>query len=139
MTIQKLNPYLNFNGDAEKAIDLYRSALDATVEGDVMRFGDHGGGSPDVAKRVLHAVLRIGSGVIMLSDPPPNVQIPPGGNQHVSLDFDDVQEMERRFHALSVGGKVSMPLQDTFWGARFGMLTDAHGINWIFNATKKPA
>jgi histidinol phosphatase-like PHP family hydrolase len=50
-----------------------------------------------------------------------------------SLDFDDAADMTKKFEALSAGGGVTMPLQDTFWGARFGMLTDAFGIKWMFN------
>ena len=58
----------------------------------------------------------------------------------VCLDFDDVADMTGRFEALASGGKVTMPLQDTFWGARFGMLTDAFGVNWMFNCrAKKPS
>ena len=60
-----------------------------------------------------------------------------GNNVHVCLDFDDAAEMTRRFDALAAGGQVNMPLQDTFWGARFGMLTDAYGIRWMFNCNLK--
>jgi len=48
--------------------------------------------------------------------------------------FDDPADLQRKFDALAAGGKVTMPVQDTFWGAKFGMLTDAFGINWMFNA-----
>jgi PhnB protein len=54
---------------------------------------------------------------------------------HVCLDFDDPAEMGKRFDALASGGEITMPLQDTFWGARFGMLTDSYGIRWMFNCT----
>ena len=139
MAIKQLNPYLNFNGTAEKAIKLYESALGAKAE-TVSRFGDMPGDNtkPEDKNRVMHAVLRIGDGIVMLSDSP-HVAINPGDAMHVCLDFDDASEMGRRFEALSAGGKVNMPLQDTFWGARFGMLTDAYGIRWMFNSNiKKP-
>jgi PhnB protein len=135
MSIKNLNPYLNFDGTAAKAIKLYESALGAKVES-VMRFGDAKGmpvppGSED---RVMHASLKLGDGALMmLSDSMPNTPPPAGNNVHVSLDFDDVADMTKKFDALAVGGKVNMPLQDTFWGAKFGMLTDAFGINWMFN------
>ena len=50
-----------------------------------------------------------------------------------SEDDDNVAEEERIFAALSAGGQVAQPLQDTFWGARFGMLTDKFGMHWMFN------
>jgi PhnB protein len=56
---------------------------------------------------------------------------------HVSVNCTDVAEMEKQFSALAVGGQVRMPLADQFWGARFGMLTDAFGINWMFNCELK--
>jgi PhnB protein len=140
MPIKQLNPYLNFNGTAEKAIKLYESALGARTE-NLQRFGDVPGSTPGAQEknRVMHAVLRIGEGTIMISDVPPHTSVAPAGPVHVCLDFDDVSEMGRRFEALSAGGKVTQPLQDTFWGARFGMLTDAHGISWMFNGNLKKA
>jgi PhnB protein len=134
MPIKKLNPYLNFNGTAAKAIKLYESALDAKVE-NVMPWTDLPGQppSPDTKDRLMHAVLRIGEGMVMLSDSPPGMPVTIGSNAHITLDFDDPADMARKFDALSAGGKVTMPLQDTFWGARFGMLTDAYGASWMFN------
>jgi len=134
MAVKKLNPYLNFPGTAEKAIKLYESALGAKTEG-LQRFGDVPG--MDIAAedkgRVMHAALTIGGGVIMISDTMPGHPVTPGTNTHVVLDFDDPADETRKFEALAAGGKVTMPLNDTFWGARFGMLVDAFGINWMFN------
>jgi PhnB protein len=138
MSIKQLNPYLMFNGTAEQAIKLYETALGATTEGP-MRFGDAPGGDPASAHkdRVIHALLHIGGGAIMVSDSMPDNPVPLEGNVHVCLDFDDAAEMTKKFDALAAGGKVTMPLQDTFWGATFGTLTDAFGIQWMFNCTKK--
>lgn len=135
MAIKQLNPYLNFNGDAAQAVKLYESALGAKVD-HLSRFGDAPGSdaSAETKDRVMHALLRLGEqGVIMLSDIMPGMQHTPGTNQYVSLDFDDAGEMAQKFDALAVGGKVTMPLADTFWGAKFGMLVDAHGVQWMFN------
>jgi PhnB protein len=139
MSIRQLNPYLNFDGTAEEAIRLYESALGARTE-NVSRFGDVEGLSlPAEHKgRVMHALLKIGAGAVMVSDTMPGQPVSKEGNVHVCLDFDDAEEMARRFQALASGGKVTMPLQDTFWGATFGMLTDRYGIRWMFNCTKKP-
>jgi PhnB protein len=138
MAIRQINPYLNFNGTTEKAIALYERALGAKT-GNIMRFGDAGGMdiAPADKQRVMHAVLQIGAGVIMMSDSMPNAPVATETNVHISLDFDDVADMTTKFDALAAGGKVNMPLNDTFWGARFGMLTDAFGIRWMFNCEKK--
>lgn len=140
MAIKQLNPYLNFNGTAGKAIALYESALGAKTES-IQRFGDIPGNqpAPENKDRVIHAVVRVGPGILMISDTQPNDPVGGGGPQFVCLDFDDAADMGRKFEALSAGGKVTMPLQDTFWGAKFGILTDPYGIQWMFNCNTKPA
>ena len=135
----KLNPYLNFNGDASQAVKLYESALGAKVEM-LSRFGDSPDPNvtPETKDRVMHALLRIGDdGLLMVSDIHPGMAYAPGTNMYVSLNFDDVPETETKFAALSAGGKVLMPLTDAFWGAKFGMLRDAHGVQWMFNCDTK--
>jgi PhnB protein len=139
MAIEKLNPYLNFNGTAEKAIKTYETVLGAKAE-NIMRFGDMQGMdvAPADKNRILHAALHIGGGVLMLSDTMPNAPVPMGpSNAHVALHFDDPVETTKTFEALAAGGKVTMPLADTFWGAKFGMLTDAFGIQWMFDCPLK--
>lgn len=136
MAIRQLNPYLNFDGTASKAIALYEKALGAKVE-NVQRFGDMPGSTPESKDRVLHAVLKLGAGTVMLSDTMPGMPFTAEGNQHVCLDFDDPNDLAARFDALAAGGKITMPLQDTFWGAKFGMLTDAYGVRWMFNCELK--
>jgi PhnB protein len=136
--IKQLNPYLNFDGTGAKAIALYEKALGAKAH-DVMRYGDIPGNTPapENKDRVIHARLELGGGTVMISDTPANMPAAPTGNVHVCLDFDDVSDMKTKFGALAEGGKVTMPLQDTFWGATFGMVVDAYGISWMFNCTKK--
>jgi len=138
MSIRRLNPYLVFNGTAEQAIHLYEQALGARTEG-LTRFGDTPAArqAPESKDRVMHAELHLGDGLVMVSDTTPDRPVPTEGNVHVTLDFDDVSEMTRKFEALAANGKVTMPLQETFWGARFGMLTDAFGVNWMFNCTTR--
>jgi PhnB protein len=138
MAIKKLNPYLMFDGDAGKAIKLYESALGAKAE-NLMRYGDMQGNkvAPEHKDRVMHAALSIGEGVVMISDCQPGTPVKVGSNVDVALHFDDVAEMTRRFEALAAGGEITMPLQDMFWGARFGALTDAYGVGWMFNCEIK--
>jgi PhnB protein len=136
----KLNPYLNFNGTADKAIQLYQRALGAKLE-TIMRFGDVKDMPvvPETKDRVMHAMLQIDEGILMISDCPPGEPVQPGNNVTVTLHFDDVGDMAKKFDAMAVGGTVQQPLQDMFWGARFGMLTDAYGIPWMFNCETKNA
>jgi PhnB protein len=138
MSIQTLNPYLNFDGTGAKAIELYERALGAKTE-NLMLFGDIPG--MDIAAadrgRVMHARLHIGGGVVMISDSRPGMAVPAHTNVHVALHFTDNDDMQKKFDALAVGGKVTMPLEDMFWGARFGMLTDAFHISWMFSCEKK--
>jgi PhnB protein len=140
MAIKKLNPYLMFNGTAEKAIKLYETALGAKVE-TINRFGEVPGSTvaPENKNRIMHALLRVGEGTIMVSDCRPGETLAHGDEVHIALDFDDPEDMGRRFDALAVGGKVEMPIDNTFWGARFGMLVDAFGIQWMFNHDLKKA
>ena len=106
MAIKKLNPYLNFNGTAAKAIKLYEKALDAKTE-NVMPWTSPEGQppTPETKDRIMHAVLHIGDGVVMVSDAPPGIPVTAGNNMHVTLDFDDAADMARRFDALSAGGR----------------------------------
>jgi PhnB protein len=137
MATTTLNPYLNFDGTAAKAVELYQSALGAKVE-HLQRFGDMPDSKPEHKDRVLHAHLTLGSsGVLMISDTMPGMPFSTGTNMHVALHFDDAKDLDVKFAALAVGGKVMMPPNDTFWGARFGMLVDAFGINWMFNCDLK--
>jgi len=70
---------------------------------------------------------------LMASDTMPGMPFQQGNNFSVSVSCESLQEIERLFTAIGVNGKVTMQLQDTFWGARFGMLTDQFGIHWMFN------
>jgi PhnB protein len=136
MAITGLNPYLNFDGSADQAIALYERALGATTEM-IMRFGDTQGMDvpAEHRNRVMHATLNVAGHRIMISDGPPGHSVTSSTAVHVALHFDsDLDEVNRRFDALAEGGEVTMPLTDTFWGARFGTLTDAFGIRWMFNA-----
>lgn len=140
MTIKTATPYLIMSGKAEQAIALYQRALGATVE-TKMRFGDVDQSCPEAKKNfVMHALLKVGSGVLMLSDGAGDGSTPTGkggSTVEVALDFSDADEAQRRFTALSAGGKVREPLRAAPWGALFGALTDEFGIEWMFNCEVK--
>jgi PhnB protein len=138
MSIKTLNPYLTLDGTADKAIKHYERTLGARTEA-VMRFGDvkEMKTAPEHEDRVMHAMLHVGGGVLMLSDTMPGQPAAIGTNVQVALHFDQPADMAAKFDALAAGGKVTFPIHDAFWGAKFGMLVDAFGVSWIFNCELK--
>ena len=86
----------------------------------------------------MHARLMLGDKALMASDAPGGRFEPPKGF-HVNIGVDEPAEAERIFHALAENGTVTMPLQETFWATRFGMLVDQFGIPWMINCEKKAA
>jgi PhnB protein len=139
MSIRKISPYLNFDGKGEQAMKFYESVLGAKLE-QLSRMGDvpDAKASPEDKSRLMHALLRFENGdAIMASDTMKGEAFSVGNNVHVTLDFTDIDEMAKKFEALAAGGKVNMPLNDAFWGARFGMLVDKFGIHWMFNCELK--
>lgn len=129
-------PYLNFNGNAKQALAFYEQALNGKV---VMAqtFADANMAQDESMKdKILHAVFEAGSLKFMVSDCPPGVRVSSGDQVSLSLNFQDLQTIEKTFAALADGGQVTMPLQDTFWGARFGMTKDKFGVHWMFNFDK---
>ena len=138
MAVTMLNPFLMFDGTADKAILLYEKALGARTDR-IMRAGDVPGGDvPAAAKdRIVYAALHVGDATLMVMDGQADKPVPRDTNVLVSIAFDDVDETARKFAALAEGGQVTVPLHDEFWGAKFGMLTDAFGIRWMFNCELK--
>jgi PhnB protein len=142
MGIRNLNPYIHFNGTAEAAIRLYESALGARVEA-LMRYSEGPCVNPteDQKNLILHSLLHIGDGIqFMVSDTTPDraVQTANGAVQ-ICLDFTDLDSMTRAYDALSAnGGQAILPIQDSFWGAKFGILHDPFGICWMFNCVESP-
>jgi PhnB protein len=135
LAIKTINPYLFFNGQAADAIAFYEKALDARIVR-LARYSDAPGGvPPEHANHVMHAELETGSGTLLVADATRGPAVMIGGNLSVCLQYAGPADVDRHFAALSEGGTVVEPLQDTFWGARFGMLLDKFGVNWMFNAT----
>lgn len=132
--MQAITPYLNFNGDAAEALTFYAKAFD----GKVLFQQSYGeapmDSNPSWKDKVMHATFQAGDLTFMVSDiMHDGKQVKPGSNLSLSLNFDDVASIEKTFSLLSDGANITMPLEDTFWGARFGMLTDKFGIGWMFN------
>ena len=131
--MEAITPYLNFNGDASDALDFYCKALDGEI---VFKqtFGESPVESSESQKnKIMHASFKAGDLNFLVSDGMEGHTVSEGTNLSLSLNFEDVNELNKTFANLAAGGKVTMELQDTFWGARFGMLTDKYGFNWMFN------
>lgn len=134
----RVEPYLNFNGRCEEAIEFYKTAVGAEVVM-MMRFKDVPGpanpsmGSPPPGENIAHAHLKVGATSFMASD---------GGCRAaasfmgitLSLTVDAVAEADKYFNALAEGGQITMPLNKTFYSPRFGMLNDRFGLSWMVMA-----
>ena len=137
----RLNPYINYPGNAEEAFNLYKSVFGGEFAM-VQRFKDTPEASrvaPADADKMMHIALPIGKGnVLMATDAVESMgqKLTPGNNHFLSISTDSKEEADRIFNGLSASGKVLMPLADTFWGAYFGMLIDAYGVQWMIGYDK---
>lgn len=138
--------YVNFPGNTEEAFMFYKSVFHTEFVNGIHRFGEIPADpnqpaiAEEVKKMVLHVELPlIGNHILMGTDAPKEMgfTVTQGNNMHINLEPDSREEADRIFNALSVGGNISMPLQDMFWGAYFGSFTDKYGINWMVNHQKK--
>lgn len=136
--MKSMNPYLIFNGNCREAMTFYAACFDAQLE--LSNYGDVPGavthaGSP----LILHARLSKGDVVLMASDTTPDRPTTIGENAQININCDSLEEVESLFAKFSPNATVIMPLQDTFWNARFGMLKDQFGVPWMFNFEKPKA
>ena len=142
----RVNTYLNFSRNTEEVFNFYKTVFGGEFNGHIARFGDMPPqeGMPALAELdknlVMHIELPITGGhVLMGTDAPESCgfTVNFGNNVHLSLEPDTRTETKRLFDALSAGGKVTMELQDMFWGAYFGSCTDKFGVQWMFNCNAK--
>ncbi len=133
----ELSPYLFFNGDCEAALTFYCDVFGGEIM-DLSRFE----GSPmaenvpaEQRKGIMHATFRAPGITFMASDGSIGES---RTKERISLSIgtSDLEQGERVFKKLSAGGDVTMPLEDMFWGARFGQVTDRFGIDWMMNIAK---
>lgn len=130
----QLNTYLFFNGDCEAAFKFYAECLGGKIETMIKHAGtpaeEHV--PAEWHDKIMHARLTVGDEAIMASDAPPGHYKPPQGFS-VSIQLKDKTEGERIFNLLADGGSTTMPFQQTFWAAGFGMCVDRFGIAWMVN------
>jgi PhnB protein len=134
----RLNPYLNFNGNARQALEFYATVLGGTPT--ITTFADFGmTDSPDAAK-VMHGQVETEAGyTLMASDTPVDRGYDGMHGFGVSLSGDDGDALRGYWAKLSDGGEVTMPLQKQAWGDEFGMCTDKFGVDWLVNISEPQA
>jgi PhnB protein len=136
-----INPYLNFNGNCKEAFDFYKSVFG----GEFPYVGTFGEMPPspemppmpeEMKSRIMHISLPISKETILMGSDTmegfgPALQ--QGNNYSISINTATKEETERLYNGLSEGGEIKMPLNETFWGAYFGMFVDKFGIHWMVN------
>ena len=130
----KLNPYLQFDGNAREAMEYYRGVFGGELT--VNTFGEYGEEDPSIKEQTMHAQLEAPNGfTLMASDPAPGMQTPQDTRISISLSGEDEGELRGYWDKLSEGGAVTMPLEKQMWGDEFGMCVDRFGTPWMVNIT----
>ena len=130
----QMTTYLSFRGECEEAFRCYEATLGGRV-GPIFRYLGTSLASQvpaDWQDKVMHGSMTIGDQVLMAADVAPEGYEEPKGIS-LSLQMNDTSEAERVFNELAKGGRIVLPLEKTFWAARFGMLVDRFGIPWLIN------
>lgn len=130
----QINPYVIFDGQCREAFAAYEKCLGGKAR--LMSYAEAPptDGPKQPADRIMHAHLEAQGAVLMGSDGPGGDA--PKESVWVSLTVEAVEEAERIFRELSEGGRVMMPIGETFWALRFGMLTDRFGVSWMVNCSR---
>jgi PhnB protein len=133
----QLNAYLLFNGQCQEAFRFYEGALGAKIETLLL----HEGTPAEVhvpaewRNKVMHGRITVNGQTVLASDCPPDRYTAPQGFS-INLGYEEPSAADRVFQALSDGGTVQMPIQETFWAKRWGMVVDRFGIPWMINCEK---
>ena len=133
----KLNPYINFNGNAKEVMEFYKAIFGGKLTMSTFKEGGAPVGPAD-ADKIMHAMLVADNNMILMaSDTPPQMPYNPGTNISISLSGDNKEELKKYWNGLFDGAKITMPLAMAPWGDTFGMLTDKFGISWLVNIAGK--
>lgn len=136
--MKTITSYLTFQGNCLEAMHFYKACLGGELTFQTV------GDSPMAAQMpknmkdfILHSTLSIGNVVIMATDMTPQSGVVKGNNVSLMIDCDSELEIRTLYDALLAGGHSNHPLENTFWGAIFGDLTDKYGNHWLINYTKE--
>jgi PhnB protein len=128
----RLNPYLNFNGNARQAMEFYASVFGGELT--VSTFADFGNADSPDAQRVMHSQLETEAGyTLMAADITSEMEHHPIAGFSISLSGDDGDQLRGYFEKLAASGTTTMPLQKQVWGDEFGMCVDGFGVSWLVN------
>ncbi|HVI49283.1 MAG TPA: VOC family protein [Chitinophaga sp.] len=136
-----VNVYLTFNGNCEEAFNFYKSVFGGEFPF-IGRFGEMPPGDdsmkvgPEDANKIMHVSLPISKETVLMGSDTAGdwaASLKEGNNFSISVGAGSREEADKIFAGLSAGGRVTMPMGDTFWGAYFGMFTDKFNINWMVN------
>jgi PhnB protein len=138
-----VTPYLSFDGNTREAFAFYEKALGARIE-TMMSYADMpasavadagcGAGPVPSGDGIMHACLVLpGGAMVFAGDTPPGMPYEGVKGVMLAIQYDTIDQAQGAFHALSQGGRVTMPLAPTFWAKTFGMLTDRFGVSWAVN------
>ncbi len=132
----KISPYIHYNGDCEAALTFYKQCLGGYIA-ELNRYN----GAPmhnipsHYKDKILHCQFHFEESSFMACDIFPNAEIEKGNNIMLCISMDDPKKAKRIFNSLSKDGAITMPLEEQFWGALFGQLTDKFGISWMIDST----
>lgn len=129
----RLNPYLSFRDNAREAMTFYQSVFGGELEISTFE-GTYPDAEPSEAKKVMHSMLSIDSGLTLMgSDTPEAMEYAPRAGAPISVSGDDEELLRGWWERLSEGGSITMPLNKAPWGDSFGMCVDKFGVEWMFN------
>jgi len=138
--MKNLVVHMNFNDNCEEAFNFYKNAIGGEIIAK-QTYGDMpmpGMPVPDSQKsKILHIEYKFDDVLIMGADAMPDKTVTVGNNISISINIEDETEQAKIFGKLAEGGNVTMPLQDTFWNAKFGTLIDKYDVGWMLNCPKK--
>lgn len=137
-----INPYINFNGNAEEAFNFYKSVFGGEIS-KIIRFKDLS--SPDFpvaekdAEKIMRICLPIGKNTLIANDVPDFMgRVNEDENRSkIAVSTESKEEAEKIFNGLSVGGTVEMPMAQSPWGSYFAMFRDKYGIEWTIEFDPK--
>jgi PhnB protein len=134
-TMAMINPYINFNGNAEEAFHFYRSVFGGEFA-KIVRFKELASSQFQVSEhereKIMHIALPIGKNVLLANDVPESMgRVNENENRSkISISAESREEADKIYNGLSFGAKIEMPLGNSPWGSYFGMLRDQYGIEW---------
>ena len=138
----QINPYINFNGNAEEALEFYKSVFGGEFAM-IVRFKDMSSNENPVseheAEKIMHIALPIGKNVLMANDVPKSMgTVSENENRSkISISAESKEEADKIFNGLSAGGSIEFPIGDSPWGSYFGMFRDKYGIEWMVDFDPK--